>query len=62
MHVQRHTNVSKQTKLLNGVDLGPPEWCVCGHGLNPSVHEDMKDISNVKVHLNTCSRNLNLSQ
>ena len=62
MHVQCHTNVSKQTTLLNGVDLGPPKWCVCGHGLNQFVHEDMKDISNVQVHLKTGSGNLNLSQ
>ena len=62
MHVQCHTNVSKQTKLLDGVDLGPPKWCVCGHGLNQSIHEDMKGISNVQVHLKTHSGNLNLSQ
>ena len=47
--VQRHTNVSKQTTLLEGIDLGMPNWCVCWLGLNVSVNEGMNDISNVKV-------------
>ena len=48
---QRHTNVSKQATLLDGVDVGPPKWPVCGLGLNRSVHECMKEISNVKVQM-----------
>ena len=50
IRVQRPTNVSKQTMLLDGVDIGPPKCSICGRGLNRSVHEGMKDISNVKVH------------
>ena len=54
IHVQRQANVSKQTKLLDGVDVGPPKWLVCEHGLNGSVYDEgMKDISKVKVHLKT---------
>ena len=34
---------------MDGVDVGPPKWCVCGRGLNLSDHEGMNDISNVKV-------------
>ena len=50
---QRHANVSKQTTLLDGVDVGPLKWRVCGHALNQCVHEGMNYISNVKVHLRT---------
>ena len=57
IRVQCHTNISKQT-LLDGVDVGPPKWCICGCGLNQSVHEGINDISNVKVHLKTCSGNV----
>ena len=32
--VQSHANVSKQTSLLDGIDVYPPKWHVCGHGLN----------------------------
>ena len=47
IHVQRHANASKQTILLDGVDVGLSNW----HGLNRSVvHEGMMDISKVKVH------------
>ena len=57
--VQPHTNFSKQTTLLDGVcDL--PKWGICRRGLNQSVHEGMKDISNVKVHLKTRSGNINI--
>ena len=52
---QRHANVSNQTTLLDDVDIGLPEWRVCGRGLNPSVFESMNYISNVKVHLRTRS-------
>ena len=51
MRVQRHAKVSKQIKLLDEVDVASPKWCVCGRGLNLFVHEGMKDISNVNVHL-----------
>ena len=37
--VQRHTNVSKQTMLLDGIGVGPPKLHLCGGGLNRSVHE-----------------------
>ena len=55
---QRHANVSKQTKLLGGVDVDQPKWRACGRGLNRSVHEGMNDISNVKIHLRTRSGNI----
>ena len=61
MRVQRHTNVSEQTTLLNGVDVGPPKWHICGLGLKHSVHKGMEAISIVKVHLNNHSRNVNIS-
>ena len=48
---QCHANISKQAPLLDGVDIGPLKWHVCGFGLNRFVHEGMNDISNVKVHL-----------
>ena len=60
IRVQRHTNVSKQATLLDGLDVSPLKWRVCGCGLNRFVHEDMNHISNVKVHLKTCSGNVNI--
>ena len=60
MHVQHHANFSKQTTLLDGIDVGPHKWPICGRGLNCFVHEGMKDISNVKVHLKTCRGNVNI--
>ena len=51
IHVQHHANISKQTASLDGVDVGPALWRICGRGLNGYVHEGMKHISNVKVHL-----------
>ena len=59
-HVQHQKNVSKETTLLDGVDIGQPKWRICGRGLNHSVHEGTKDISNVKVHLKTLSGNVNM--
>ena len=61
--VQRHANVSKQTLLLDGVDFGPPKMARMLRGLNQSVHEVtcMNGISNVKFHLTTRSRNINIS-
>ena len=55
------TNASKQTTLLDGVDVGPPKQRVYWRGLNRSVHEVMNNISNVKVHLKTCSGNVNIA-
>ena len=57
---QRHTNISKQMTLLDGVDVGPLKWRVCRRGLNQSVHEGINNISNVKIHLRTCSGNVNI--
>ena len=59
--VQRHANVSEQATLLDGLDVSPLKWRVCGCGLNRFVHEDMNHISNVKVHLKTRSGNVNIS-
>ena len=58
--VQCHANVSKQATLLDGLDDSPLKWRVCGCGLNPFVHEGMNHISNVEVHLKTCSGNVNI--
>ena len=58
--VQRHTNVSKQAALLDGLDVSPFKWHVCGCGLNPFVHEGMNHISNVEVHLKTRRGNVNI--
>ena len=55
------TNASKQSMLLDGVDVGQPKQCVSWRGLNRSVHVAMNNISNVKVHLKTGSGNVNIS-
>ena len=60
IHVQRHTNVSKQATLLDGVDVAPLKWSICGCGLNKFVHEGMNAISNVKVHLKSGRGNANI--
>ena len=60
-HVQRHANVSKQAALLDGLDVSPLRWRVCGCGLNRFVHEGMNHISNVKVNLKTRSGNVNIN-
>ena len=57
---RRQLNVSKQRTLLDGVDVGPPKQRVCWHCLNRSVHGAMNNFSNVKVHLKTCSGNVNI--
>ena len=62
IRAQRQTNASKQTTLLDGVDVGPPKQHVCWRGLNRSVHESMNNISNVKVHLKARSGNVNITQ
>ena len=46
--------------ILSMEFLGLPKWGVCRNGLNRSVNEGMKDISNVKVHSKTCSGNVNI--
>ena len=60
IRVQRHANVSKQATLLDGLDVSPLKWRVCGSGLNRFIHEGMNHISNVKVHLKTRSGNVNI--
>ena len=61
IRVRRHANVSKQTTFLDGVDVGLPKLYLFGCGFKHSVHEGVKDISNVKVHLKTHSENVNIS-
>ena len=58
IHVQRHANVSKQATLLDGLDVSPLKWRVCGCGFNRFVHDGMNHISNVEVHLKTRSGNV----
>ena len=61
IHVRRHANVSKQKASMDGVDVGLPKWRLYGRGLNRSIHEGMKYISNVKVHLKPRSGNVNMN-
>ena len=61
IRVKRHANVSKQATLLDGLDVSPLKWRVCGCGLNRFVHEGMNHISNVEVHLKARSKNVNIS-
>ena len=58
--IQRHANVSKQATLLDGFNVSPIKWRVCGCGLNRFVHEGMNHISNVEVHSKTRSGNVNI--
>ena len=58
--VQSHANFSKQATLLDGLDVSPPKWRVCGCDLNRFAHDGMNHISNVKVHLKTCRENVNI--
>ena len=60
IRVQHHAIVSKQATILDGADLSPLKWRVCGCGLNHFVYEGMNDISNVKVPLKTRSGNVNI--
>ena len=60
IRVQRHANVSQQATLLDGLDVIPLKWRVCGCGLNRFVHEGMNHVSNVKVNLKTRSGILNI--
>ena len=60
IRVQRHSNVSKQATLLDGLGVSPLKWRVCGCGLNRFVCKGMNHISNVKVHLMTRIGNVNI--
>ena len=60
IRVQRHANVSKQATLLDVLDVNPLKWHIYGCDLNRFVHEGMNHISNVEVHLKTCSGNVNI--
>ena len=60
IRVQRHTNVIKQAMLLDGLDVSPLKWRICGCGLNRFVHEGMNHISNEEVYLKTHSGNVNI--
>ena len=61
IHVQHHAKVSKQATLLDGLEVSPLKWRVCGGGLNRFVHEGMSHISNVEIHLKTCKRNVKIT-
>ena len=58
IRVQRHANVCKLATLLDGVDVIPLKWRVCGCGLNRFVHEGVSHMSNVKVHVKTPNRHV----
>ena len=60
IRVQRHANISKQATLLDGLNVSPLKWRVCGCGLKRFVHEGMNHISNVEVYLKTPSGNVNI--
>ena len=60
IYIQRQANDSKQAMLLDGLDVSPLKWPVCGCGLNRFVHEGMNHISNVKIYLKTGSGNVNI--
>ena len=60
IRVQRHANVSKQATFLDGLDVSPLKWRVCGCDFNPFVHKGMNHISNVEVHLKNGSENVNI--
>ena len=60
IRVQHHANVSKQATVLDGLDVSPLKWRVCGCGFNRFVHKGINHISNLKVHLKTCSGNVNI--
>ena len=60
IRIQRHANFSKQATLLDGLDVSPLKRRVCGCGLNRFVHEGMNDISNVMVHSESRSGNVNI--
>ena len=62
IRVQHHANVSKQATLFDGLAVSTLKWRAYGCGLNRFVHEGMNHISNVKVHLKTCSGNVNIER
>ena len=53
--------LAKQATLLDGLDVSPLKWRICGWGLNRFVHEGMNHISNAKVHLKIRSGNVNIT-
>ena len=55
-----HANISLQAMLLDVLNISPLKWRVFEYCLNRFVHEGMNHISNVKVHLKTCSGNVNI--
>ena len=57
IRVQRHTNVSKQATILDGLDVSPLKRRVCRCGLNRFVHEGIN-----QVHLKTRMGNVNISK
>ena len=62
IRIQCLANVSTQATLLDGLDVSPLKWRVCGCGLNRFVHEGMNHISNVEVHLKIRSGNVNIKE
>ena len=62
IRVQRHTNVSKQTTLLDGVDVGSSKWRVCGRGLSRCIHEGMNGVSNVRGSFKNRNGNVNIAE
>ena len=62
IRIQRHASVSKQATLLDGLDVSPLKWRVCGCSFNRFVHEGMNHISNVKVHLKARGGNVNIKR
>ena len=51
MHKCKCCSICVTIALLDGIDVGPAKWSVCGRGLNQLVQEGMNDISKVKIHL-----------
>ena len=60
IRTRHQINISKQKTLLDGVGVGLPKQSMCWRGLNRSVHEAMKNISNVKGHLKPRSGYVNI--
>ena len=60
IRLKHQANVGKSATLLDGLDLSPLKWRVCGCSLNRFVHEGMNHISNVEVHFKACSGNVNM--
>ena len=60
IRIQHHAKARKQATLLDGLDVSPLKWRVCGCGLNRFVHEGMNHISNVEAYFKTQSDNVNI--